>query len=147
MLRRQVHELVRIGREVVELPHVVVEARAALMADRHPPIAVEERALTAELEVLRRTRRRVGVREGREDAGALDGLETPAAVDRRTLDTGRFEDGRVEVDDVHETLADLATRGNAARPRDDQRIGDAAEVRVLLVEPIRRVGAQAQPIG
>src|SRR5206468_3436459 len=87
----EVDELVRILREVVELPDVVLEGQAALMTRDQPPLAIEIAALAAELEILCAARRGFGAGKRGQHTRAFQRLQPPAAIDLRALDPGRLE--------------------------------------------------------
>ena len=109
-----------------------------------------ERPLAHHLEVLGRVaRRRLGVLrvEGVGEAGALDRLLLDAVDDLGRTDAGGLEDGRHDVDDVHELLAQAALVLDARRPRDHHVLVDAAELRRVLLEPGERRVEGPRPAG
>jgi hypothetical protein len=80
-----------------------------------------------------------GVGERRGEAHALDRRLGHAADRARGLDADQLEQRRQHVDGVHVLVADLAGPAETGGPVDDERIGDAALVRLALPPPQRCV--------
>ena len=150
LLRHLGGEVVRLApvrTRVVELPDVVRERwqsshhpRHAVVGDRGPALVVDA-AVAEHLEVLRlvavilgRTVERV------RHAHALDRLLGDPVDGRRLGEPGGFEHSGGDVDHVVELRANLAARGDPARPVDDRAVARSAPVRGDLLRPlIRRV--------
>ena len=129
---------------VVQLPRVVLRVRHRLVehrvVDDRLPAVVVQGAAAEHLEVLRvaDARRRRVVERGRE-RHAVDRRLRDAVDLVGRLDAEHVEDGRRQVDRVHVLAAHLAPGVDPSRPRDDERIGDAALVDLALPATERRV--------
>ena len=137
---RQVVQLVGVFGEVVEFPLVLREGLAAFVADDQPerggiigPVAAEFEILLGAGGGLRRV-------EGGGDGFALHRLQFHAIAGGGGADSGDFQHRRHQVYHMDELLADRACIGLALGPADDQRVGHAAQMGELLVEPVGRVG-------
>ena len=136
VLGGEVVALGTIGGEVVELPRVVVERRARLVAGHGLPAVDVHRPVAHHLEVLHRAAGGLG------GGGGVEGVGHRLAGDRQLLDPaergGRLDadelvDRRGDVGDVVELVADGAAVGDAVGPVHDARHVDPALVGVLLV--------------
>ena len=116
--------------------HGIVDRRRG----RHPSVVIDG-AIAEHLEILRRVLgRRVGVRlipcVGHAHAFNGDLLD---AIDRVGLrNSGRFEDGRHDVNDVVKLAADAAHVVDMAGPGHGHALGRPAEVRRHLLHPLER---------
>ncbi len=132
--------LVEVRVEMVELPPVGIERRARRVIGDGLPALVPQSTVPELLEILRlglRRRRRIG--EARLETRAFE-RHLPDTVDLvRRRDADDVEQRRQDVRHMAELVAQPAARRDALRPRDHQRIADAAAVRVLLVAPEGRV--------
>src|SRR3982074_3315908 len=75
----------------------------------------------------------------------LDGLLRHAVEHRRHLHSGRFEDGRRDVDDMVELRADATLILDARGPGDDHAVAGTAEVRGNLLGPLERGVHRVRP--
>ncbi len=143
MLRREVVRLGRVVLRVVELPAVLVEAAPAgdrrVDADRLPALVPDgARAEHREEGALLR-RRDVVAGERRAEAHALERLLRVALHDLGQLHAEQVVHRRDDVGRVQELVPELAPGLDSLRPRDDQRIRDAALEVVALPHLERRV--------
>ena len=133
-----VHDVLRLRRGAV--PRLPVGHRRG-----HPAVVIE-RPIAEHLEILglvRRGRIGVGLVEGVGQAHALDRRLGDAVDLLRRADAGHFEDGRNDIDDVVELVADAAGVGDVTRPGDGHAVADAAEVGRDLLGPL--VGRAHRP--
>ena len=141
----------RIGVDVVQLPHVLVEM--ALARDRRvqgdglpavlPDAARAEHRVVLPL-LLRRRRRRV---EAVAHRHARQRILLDAAVDLRHLQPADVEDRRDDVGAVVVLVAHLAAGLDALRPGDHQRIARAAGVFRVALEHLERRRGRRRPAG
>ena len=138
----------------VQLPDVVVEGRQlraqqlpgrAVLGDRGPA-AVVDAAVAGDLEVLRLVPFGRGrVVEGVAHAHALDGGLGDPVHGGGLGQAGGLQDGRRDVDDVGELLADLASGGDPGGPVHDGAVAGAAPVRGHLLGPLVRGAHRVRP--
>src|SRR5262249_13777696 len=138
VLSREVVALARVALGVEELPALLVEVAPRLRSGRHGrrrlPAAVPDRPRAehgVELRLLARVRVRVG--EARGEADPLDGLLRVALDLVGRLDPEALVERRDDVDRVRELRSQLAGRGDALRPADDQRVGGAAAIAAVAL--------------
>ena len=138
---------VRLGPVVgrVELPHVVVEGRAApasitngvLWRVTAGPALVVDPAVAEHLEVLQVVRSRPPrVVEGVQHARPVQRLLLDAVDEVGRREPGRLEDGRRDVDDVSELAAHLPLGLEPVGPVHDGAVAGAAPVRGDLLGPL-----------
>lgn len=154
ILRREVFRLREVLCNMVELPLEVVRVEDCSgwcpwqfqrLGVGHPAVLIDA-AISHQLEVLRRMRRRLlGAVEGLHEAEAFDGLLLHAVDHARLLDACRFENRRHDVDDRAELRADLAGLLDPFGPGDDQAVASAAEVRGDLLGPLKRRVHRVRP--
>ena len=140
LFRAEVVQFVEVFVQVVELPLVGIEGGAGLMPGDRLPASVPDAAMAEHLEILALLLRwlvRCGEAVG--ETGPFKRLLGDPTDRGRWPDAGQFEDGRSDVRDVVELLADAAPVHDQLRIVDDQRVANAAAVGVLLVALERRV--------
>ncbi len=150
VLLGEVVTLREVGVDVIEFPVVVIERGVRLMVGHGLPAVGPDAAVTEHLEILHllaRRRRRGLRRKGVEQAGAVHRHLRMTVDDVRTRRADRLEDGRRNVGDVVELVADAALVADAGRPVRDQRIADAATMGVLLVALVRCVADRSPAPG
>ncbi len=120
--------------DLVELPLVVLEGLARLVMGNDFPAITPESALAGGFEVLPVPRGRcVGVVEGIAHGHAVQRLLCNATVGLGRGHASEIEDGRGQIDDVVELVADAGLDATAGRGLDDERGPDTAGEGVGLV--------------
>ena len=132
-----------VDRNVVQLPRVVVERGAGLVPSHRFPAVEPDAPVAAHLEVLDPLAARlVGAGERVAERGAADRHLFAAAVGVLGCDAARLVDGRCDVVDVVELVAEFAADiTEALGPVHDERHMHATFMRVLLVPLERRVAS------
>ena len=148
---RKVGRLVEVLVQVEQLQHLIVQRirigcakglpRCTIDLRTEEPAVVIQRPLAHHFKILGLVPLWclgvLGV-EGIEEAGAFDWRLLDAVDHLRRVDAGGFENGRHDVDDVHELLAQGALVLDARRPRNHHVLVDAAQLRGVLFEPRKR---------
>ena len=148
--RRKVTALVEVILQVVEFPDIVLLQGAPLVPADQSPAAILIGPVAAQFEILAGPGRGPVRQEVGQETGPLQRLLRGPEIGLRPGDAGGFEQGRHDVDDMDEFFPDPALVADAAGPGHDERVGDATEVGILLVEAergVRNTGPRHRVVG
>ena len=130
-----------ISIEMKQLPLVFLKCRAGRMKCDGLPAVVPKPAMTEHLEILRLgARGRVRIGERFHETLAFQRHLFISADRQWRLNTDHIQKCRHKIRGVDELMAQFALGLDPLRPRDHERIANAAAMGILLVAPQRRVG-------